>query len=87
MSVIRFDRYRDKENVPDNLVVMHGNERKSADKVSIIPEGADKPGFAVLAECLEINLKNCGDIIRNFGSDKKRIHRVLWDAPVKEEED
>jgi hypothetical protein len=45
--------------------------------VSIIPEGTDKPGFAVLAECLEINLKNCGDISRNFRSNKKRIHPVL----------
>ena len=60
MSVIRFDRYRDKENVPDNLVVMHGNERKSADKVSIIPEGADKPGFAVLANAWRLTSKIAG---------------------------
>jgi hypothetical protein len=47
------------------------------DIVSIMTEGADEPGFTILAESLKINLINCGYIGRNFGSDKKRIHLVL----------
>jgi hypothetical protein len=77
VGMIGFNRYWDKEYMPDNLVFIHGNEREPGDIISIISEGADKPGFTVLAECLKIDSKNCGNISRNFRSDKKRIHPVL----------
>jgi hypothetical protein len=77
VGMVGFNRYRDKEDMPDNPVFMHGNEGELVDIIPIIPEGADEPRFTVLAECLEIDLKNGGDICRNFGSDKKRIHPAL----------
>lgn len=77
MGIFRINRYRGKENMPDNLVIIHGNEREIGDIVSVIPEGADQPGFAILTECLEINVKYGGDIGRDFRSDKKRIHPDL----------
>ena len=77
MGIFRINRYRGKENMPDNLVIIHGNKREIGDIVPIIPEGADKPGFAILAEGLEINVKYGGDICRYFRADKKRIHPDL----------
>jgi hypothetical protein len=84
VGIFRINRYRGKENMPDNLVIIHGNEREIGNIVSVIPEGADKPGFAILAECLEIYVENGGYIRREFRSDKKRIHPVLWVAQVQE---
>ena len=77
MGIFRINRYRGKENMPDNLVIIHGNEREIGNIISVIPEGADQPGFAILAEGLEINVKYGGDICRYFRADKKRIHPDL----------
>lgn len=66
MALFRINRYRGKENMPDNLVIKYGNEGEIGDIVSVIPEGADKPGFAILAEGLKINVKYGGDICRYF---------------------
>jgi len=75
--IFRFDRYRSKEDMTDNFVIVHGNKRESGNIIPVLPEGTDKPGFAVLAECLNIDIDNGGDIFRDFRSDKKRIHPVL----------
>jgi hypothetical protein len=75
--LFRFYCHRGKEDMSDNLSFMHGNKREPGDVVTIVPEGTDKPGFAVLAECFGIDIDNGGDIFRDFRSDKKRIHPVL----------
>jgi len=71
----------------DDLVFMHSDKRETGNIVTIIPEGADEPGFAVLAECFEINIENCRDIFWNFRSDKKRIHPELLGGKLKEGDD
>jgi hypothetical protein len=77
LGIFRINRYRGKENMPDNLVIKYGDKGETGDIVPVIPEGADKPGFAILAEGLEINVKYGGDICRYFRADKKRIHPDL----------
>jgi len=86
-GMVRFNRYRDKKNMPDNFVFMHRNKRESGDIIPIIPEGANQPGFTVLAECLEIDVKYCRDISRKFRPDKKRVHPDLLATKVHEGKD
>jgi hypothetical protein len=77
VGIFRINRYRGKEDMPDDLAIIHGNEREPGDSISIVSEGTDKPGFTVLAERLKIDIKNCRNIFRDFRSDKKRIHPDL----------
>ncbi len=50
-----------------------------------IPQDIYQVCFVIMCKCLEIDLKNCRNIVGSFRSDKKGIHPVLLVAKVDKE--
>jgi hypothetical protein len=68
------------ENVPDDPVVVHSNEREIRVDVAIVPQGIYKPGFPVLCKGLEVDLEYGRGILREFRSDDIGIHLPIYDG-------
>jgi hypothetical protein len=71
--------------MPDDPVAMHGNEGEFGVIIAIITESIHQACFAILPECLQIDLKNAGDIFRAFRPDIKGIHPVYFGVWVDKE--
>jgi len=79
-GVFRIDRDRAEENVADDGVVMHGNKGEIGIDFSVFAQGIDKPGLAILGECLAMHIEDRTDLTGRFRADKKRIHLYLLGA-------
>ena len=63
--------------MPDDPVIMNRNKGKIRSEISIITQGINEPGFAILREGIIVHGENIRYIERCFRADKKRSHHFL----------
>jgi len=68
---LRDDRDWGEQDMADNPVAEHRDERERGIECSVTPEGIHEPCLPILPECLFIDLKYSIGIRRLFQADKK----------------
>lgn len=71
---------RAEQDMTDNPVSMNGNKGEFGIDIPVVAKGIHEPCLAILPKCLEMHLKNCGNIFRQFLPNTKGIHPVLYVA-------
>ena len=71
LGSVRDDRDMGEEDMADDPVAEHRDEREFGIVLSFLPECIDKPGLPVLPEGFFIDRENSIGIRRLFGADKK----------------